>query len=191
MRHDVQIPTAADTGTQPASDSEATSPIPVPLELLKPPETLRLSANGHRGALVRLWPKLLRACYLRRHGWSQRKAAEAAGVPARTLHRYEHRHEVWSALWDQARQLWPSEVEAVAEARLLLELRKDGSGSLAQWILLRTRPELREAEAELLAAERQPVAQAGVSLTLVGGRLGYERDAPGPVNELEVLEPSS
>jgi len=191
MHQDVQIPSAADTATQPAIDSEVTSPIPVPLELLKPPETLRLSANGHRGQLRRLWPKLLRACYLRRHGWSQRRAAEAAGVPARTLHRYEHRHEVWAALWDQARQLWPSEVEAVAEARLLLELRKDGSGQLAKWVLLRTRPELREAEAELLAAERQPIAQAGVQLTLVGGRLGYEADPSEPIEAAEVLDPSS
>jgi len=122
------------------------------------------------------WPKWLMAAYIRHMGGSQEQAAAAAGVCARTVRTWENeKPDLWKRAREEARQLWASDMDGAARARVLTAVRDEDDTQTAKWWLERTDSGLRQAKLEeLTASKASGTGGGGVQVLIVGGPMGYE-----------------
>lgn len=141
------------------------------------------------------WPRWLMAAYIRSMGASQKKAATAAGVSERTVRTWENeKPELWKRAREEARELWASDMDGAARARVLTAVRDEDDTQTAKWWLERMDPGLRQAKLEeLTAGKGSGTGGGGVELVIVGGSFGYEAatdrlDVGREMAGVEVLE---
>ena len=141
------------------------------------------------------WPKWLMSAYIRDMGGSQKQAAVAAGVSERTVWTWENeKPDLWKRAREEARELWASDMDGAARARVLTAVRDEDDTQTAKWWLEKTDSGIRQAKLEdLTASKAAGTGGGGLEVVIVGGPFGYEalaseRDVCHEIADVEVLE---
>ena len=102
---------------------------------------MKLSVSGTTQERPRHWDNRVSAAYFRMCGFTQREAAEAAGVSERTIRNYEA-HPSFCEAKNEARNRWFVSLDVRARAALFNGLGEKGKGDLGLKVLERLDPRL-------------------------------------------------